>query len=195
MHRRELLRWLSATAALEALGSLAPADLLALGRDVHARAQGGPALRVLDALARRTVELAAERIIPATDTPGATDANVVAFVDRMLADWYAADERDRFMAGLRELDARARTQRGKAFAECGEADQVALLAALDDEVTAMRRARGGGAANAHWFAMLKWMTALGYCTSEVAMRRTFGAWPMPGRYEACAPVPLRRAEG
>jgi hypothetical protein len=45
----------------------------------------------------------------------------------MLADWYNADERDRFLAGLRELDARCRARHGKDFADCDERDQVAVL--------------------------------------------------------------------
>lgn len=192
MERREMVRWLVATAALECLDGLAPNDLLALGTRLH-QGTGAQGSRALDAHARRTVIAAAERIIPATDTPGATDAGVVGFVDRLLADWYTPEERDRVLGGLRDLDARCRSRRGRDFADCGEADQVAVLTALDDEVTTLRRGQGGGPANEHWFAMLKWMTAFGYCTSEVAMRQTFGAWPLPGRYDGCAPVTPRRA--
>jgi gluconate 2-dehydrogenase gamma chain len=87
MERRELLKWLVATTGLHALDALAPADLLALARGVHREAVGGSqALRVLSPAQERTVAAAAERIIPATDTPGATDANVSQFVDRMLAE-------------------------------------------------------------------------------------------------------------
>ena len=121
-----------------------------------------------------------------------TDADVVAFIDRMLADWYAAEERDRFLAGLAELDARCRARRGRDFADCDAADQRIVLSAFDDEVTALRRTRGSSP-NDHWFAMLKYLTAFGYCTSEVAMRRTLGDWPRPTRYDGCAPVPLTRS--
>ena len=33
----------------------------------------------------------------------------------------------------------------------------------------------------------------GWATSQVAMERALGAWPLPGRYDADAPVKLRRA--
>jgi len=177
MKRRELIQWLVATAGLPCLESLAPQDLLALGRDVHRR---GAPVRALDAHAFRTVTVAAERIIPATDTPGATDALVSAFIDKMLADWHTPTERDRFLAGLRELDARCRARDGKDFAECAEADQVAVLALLDDEA----RAAGSGE---HWFARLKYLTVYGYCTSEPGMR-ALGLFPLPWRYDGCAPV-------
>lgn len=195
MERRELVRWLMATAGLSCLQGLSPDEVLAFGKDVHRRSgQGAPKFRVLDTHAQRTVTIAAERIIPASDTPGATDADVVSFVDRMLADWYTPKDRDRFVAGLGELDARCRARRGRDFADCDVADQDAVLTAFDDEITALRRTRGA-APNDHWFAMLKYLTAFGYCTSEVAMRRTLGDWPRPTRYDGCAPVPLTRSQG
>jgi len=103
MERRELVRFLMATAGLKCLDGFMPDELLAFGANVHeSRATGAQGAGVLDAHARRTVVIAAERIIPASDTPGATDADVVSFIDRMLADWYNPDERNRFLAGLRE---------------------------------------------------------------------------------------------
>jgi len=188
MERRELLRWLTATAGLAALEGLAPEDLLALGRDVHVRAAsaGGS---VLGQTASRTVILAAERILPASDTPGATDAGVVGFIDRMLADWFDANEREGFLNGLPELDRRSRSRAGRDFADCSEADQVAVLTALDEELTALRRAGRGGEANRHWFGMLKYLTVYGYFTSEPAARNTLRTYPHPGRFDGCAPYP------
>lgn len=197
MERRELLRWLVATAGLSCLEGLAPDELVALGTDVHSGgALGAQPTRALDAHGRQTVIAAAERIIPKTETPGATDAGVVDFVDKMLADWYSPAERDRFSSGLRELDASARRRFGKDFVDCPQRAQVALLTASDDEVTALRRT-DAARANAHWFAMLKYTTVFGYCTSETAMRQTLGVWPKPTRYDGCAPVaaPASSREG
>ena len=177
MERRELIQWLVATAGLPWLESLAPHDLLALGRDVHRRGATG---RALGAHALQTVTLAAERIIPATDTPGATDAGVGAFIDKMLADWHTPAERDRFLAGLPELDARCRARAGKDFVDCAAADQVAVLTALDDEARS-------ATSREHWFARLKYLTVYGYCTSEPGMR-ALGLFPVPWRYDGCAPV-------
>jgi hypothetical protein len=191
MERRELIRFLMATAGLKCLDGFLPDELLAFGVHVHERpADGAQRSGVLDAHARRMVVIAAERIIPASDTPGATDADVVTFIDRMLTDWYNPDERDRFLSGIRELDARCRARHGKDFADCAERDQVAVLTAFDDDVAARRRV-GGVNANEHWFAMLKYTTVFGYCTSEVAMRRTLGSWPRPTRYDGCAPARVR----
>ena len=191
MERRELIRFLMATAGLKCLDGFMPDELVAFGARLHRSGfSGRESSGVLDEHARRTVIVAAERIIPASDTPGATDADVVTFIDRMLADWYNPDERDRFLAGLRELDARCRARHGKDFADCDAGDQVAVLTAFDGDVSARRRA-GGVNPNEHWFAMLKYTTVFGYCTSEIAMRRTLGAWPRPTRYDGCAPVGAR----
>lgn len=174
MERRELIQWLVASAGLRCLESLAPQELLALGREVHSRSA---AARALSAHALATVTAAAERIIPRTDTPGATDAGVAAFIDKMLADWHTPAEREQFLAGLPELDRRSRARAAKDFVDCGEADQVAVLTALDED------ARSGE----HWFARLKYLTAYGYCTSEPGMR-ALGLFPLPWRYDGCAPV-------
>jgi hypothetical protein len=185
MERRELIQWLVATATLKSLESLAPGDLLALGRDVHRRAAAATA-RALLPHAERTVALVAERIIPATDTPGATDAGVSAFIDKMLADWYTPDERERFLAGLAALDERCRGQQGQPFVDCDQAAQVAVLQALDNEVSALRLNRDP-AANEHWFAMLKYLTVYGYCTSGPGMR-ALRLYPLPVRYDGCATI-------
>ena len=187
MERRELIRFLMATAGLECLDGFMTGELLAFGVQVR---EAGQSIGVLDAHARRTVVAAAERIIPASDTPGATDAEVVTFIDRMLADWYNPDERDRFLAGLREIDAKCRARYGKDFADCDARDQVAVLTAFDADVSRRRRA-GEANANGHWFAMLKFTTVVGYCTSEVAMRRTLGTWPRATHYDGCAPLSAR----
>lgn len=179
MERRELIRWLVATAGLQCLESLGSSDLLALGREVHRRAAfQDPALRVLTPHAGRTVAVAADRILP--------DARVAPFIDKMLADWYTAVERERFLAGLPELDHRARARTRRDFVDCDGTDQVAVLTALDDEVIALR-ASDAGAANQHWFAMLKYLTVWGYCTSEAGMR-ALGLYPLPTWYDGCAPV-------
>ncbi len=174
MKRRELIHWLVATAGLHALDGLTAADLLALGRDVHRRATPHATRRTLTAHAQETVTLAAERILPATDTPGATNAGVSAFIEKMLTDWHTPAERERFLAGLRDLDARCRARASRDFVDCSEADQISVLTALDD-------------AREEWFGRLKYLTVYGYCTSDVG-QRALGLWPQPWRYDGCAPV-------
>lgn len=194
MHRRQLVRWLASTAGISMLDGVRPSEMLGLGRSVHAGADESlTSASLLTQAQRTTLEVAAERIIPADETPGATEAQVARFIERILADWFDAGERDRFLGGLAELDVRARALRARSFTDCDEADQVAILTRLDDEVTELRRT-GGGTANDHPFAMLKYMTVWGYCTSEVAMRAT-GDFPLPMRWDGCAVLPAGTSGG
>jgi Gluconate 2-dehydrogenase subunit 3 len=199
MERRELLMWMVATGGLAAFNRLSIDDLEALGEATHHSAQqrvqpprmrARVGLRALSAQAAATMTTAAERIIPASDTPGATHAGVTAFIDVMLVDWYTAADRTRFLAGIAELDARARQRTAPSFVAANEADQVAILVALDDEITALRRTNAT-AANDHWFGMLKYLTIWGYCTSEAGMRHTLKLYPPPMRYDGAAPVAPR----
>jgi hypothetical protein len=183
MERREALRWLAAGAGLGFLPGITPEEMLAFGHHVHTQAaqSSSAQLRALDAHANDTVTLMAERIIPATDTPGATDAKVNLFIDHMLAAWYAPADRDRVLQGLRDVDTRSRARRGQDFVNSTETDQLALLNVLDDEMSA----------EGHWFGLFKYLTVWGYCTSEVAMRETLREYPQPGRYDGCAPYQPR----
>jgi hypothetical protein len=195
-----VLRLLAAGAGVRCLDGLGAEQLIRLGEHLHElsrKRQGVSAPAALSIHQSATVTAAAEHIIPASDTPGATDAGVTAFIDRMLSDWYEPSERDRLLAGLATLDARSRALRDGDFIALSEADQVALLTAIDDEVTALRSAPAPAAANAndHWFSMLKFLTVWGYFTSEVAMRRTLAEYPLPGRYVSCAPYEPRARSG
>ena len=186
MERRELLRWMVATGGLAAFNRLSAQDLGELGVATH-RAAHRNATGTLSHADAATITAAAERIIPRTETPGATDAGVTAFIDTMLRDWYTPAERDTFLAGIALLDTRASAIGTRIFVACTPAEQDAILTAFDDEVTALRRTNAA-TANEHWFAMLKYLTVWGYCTSEPGMTQTLHTWPLPMRYDGNAPV-------
>ncbi len=192
---QELAQWVVAAGSATTLHPATARALTELGREVHdalhhARTTGtAPAqsrLAVLTAAQARTVTAAAERIIPRTDTPGATDANVTAFIDHMLAHWYSDAERNAFVTGLPELDARAQAAGGASFVALSRDRQTALLETLDAEVAQLRRTNAD-AANNHWFGMLKYLTVYGYCTSKVGQTQHLALWPLPGRYDGDAP--------
>ncbi len=195
MQRREAIRLLAGAAAVPALAGLAPARLLALAEHTHAAARAPGALRgdVLDDHQLRTVMLAAERIIPATDTPGAAAAGVELFIDRLLAEWYEAEDRDRFLAGLTGLDARARARHGRDFADLDEPAQTALLLELDDELAA--HAAAGRPRGEHFFGQLKWLVVFGYYTSEVGVTEELEYAVIPGMYDPCRELGPAKASG
>lgn len=87
--------------------------------------------RTLSPDQRGTVDAIADIIIPETDTPGARAAGVDQFVDAMLSDYYPAKERDRFLAGLARVDARAQRQHSAPFSRLSKEQQTAIVLDLD----------------------------------------------------------------
>lgn len=192
MHRRRALQVLGALAtfpALPGVQGLAASELVALGDRVHRSLEDdnlGNAPRALTPAQYRAVATAAEHILPRTKTPGATDARVADFIDVMLADWYPAQDRDRFIAGLAELDVRAKRAYGRAFVGARDDQRIAVLTILDGEVSGLGQT-DPRAAGEHWFAMLKYLTVWGYYTSRVGITQELKVQLMPGYYDGDAP--------
>ncbi len=190
--RRDAVRALGSLAALPLFGTLGVDEMLEVGQRAHSLAQrrkSGASYappRALTAAEYEMVTGAAERIIPRTTTPGATDARVADFIDVMLADWYHDTDRTRFKTGLGELDVAARNLTGRAFARATEPQQTQLLETVDRELDA-RRQSGVTDADEHWFAMLKHLTVWGYYTSRVGIEKELRVNLMPGRYDGNAP--------
>ena len=162
-------------------------------------------LRALTPAQEQLVAAVAEVILPATDTPGARDVGVSLFVDRMLADYYTADARAQFLAGLARLDAIALSQHGHPFVSCTAAQQFALIDALDAQLFDLRamdagapsRSTGAAPDSTHttrvedadpraFYGVLKELTLAGYYTSEAGATRELRVNPM-GRWRADVP--------
>jgi gluconate 2-dehydrogenase gamma chain len=143
-------------------------------------------------------------ILPTTTTPGAREAGVSRFIDRMLAEYYSERERTRVIGGLERLDARARAQHTQPFVSCTAAQQFALVDALDAlafdgparVVASPAMSSPDSAATApadpddigpqSFFRLLKELTLAGYYTSEIGATRELRVNPM-GRWRADVP--------
>ena len=178
MNRRDMLLLLAGTAAL-------PEQLLAMGRTVHKKIRAGT-LRALTPHQNETVATIAELIIPKTDTPGARDVGVPAFIDVMLADWADDDQRKTFTAGLANVDERSRAAFGKDFVGCTAQQQTEILEDLDYELAGLRDIKADTSKN--FFQGMKWLTLTGYYTSEVGATAEQHFRIVPGRYEPCYPL-------
>ena len=104
--------------------------------------------RALDEVQADLLGAVVDHIIPPTDTPGARDAGVPQFIDVMLAEYYTPSEREEFLAGLRDIDARARRRCGGAFLSCAQRDQRALLEQIDRETFASAAASASATVDA-----------------------------------------------
>ncbi len=107
----------------------------ALADAAHAAAQSPPApFTTLSAAEATALEAMAERILPATDTPGAKALGVIHFIDRALGG-FEAKALPMVRRGLADLGRRAvrRKGRGSAFAALAAEDQDAILTAIEQE--------------------------------------------------------------
>ncbi len=134
-----------------------------------------------------TVTAMADHIIPRTDTPGALDAGVPAFIDRMLAGYYQDKERDALRAGLKQADADAQALRSKAFAALSADEQVELMKRYDREQYDHTRANTTGAAP-HFFRLVKELTIIGFCSSEIGATKLMNYNQTPGPYRGDVPL-------
>ena len=87
--------------------------------------------QALNAEQDKIVTIIADMIIPVTDTPGAQAVQVNQFIDLMLSEWLKPEDRDRFMAGFAELEARCADQCGKHFLEASPEERIKLITKLD----------------------------------------------------------------
>jgi hypothetical protein len=124
-------------------------------------------------------------IIPATETPGASDVGVPAFIDKLLQDWVDPADRTRFLNGLEGLEEETRRAHGVAFRRATPEQQRNLLDRLDQEAV---RARQADADPLPFFANLKEWTLVGYYTSEVGATQELQWIAAPGRYDADLPL-------
>jgi hypothetical protein len=184
-----MIQALAAGLALPTIDALTPDTMWAAGRAVHdriRRARQDAALLILTEPQNAMVSALAEMIIPETDTPGASAAQVNRFVDVMLAEWFDEDERDAFLRGLVALDADSMTGFGAPFLELDEVQQTVLLRGMDAEVAALRQA--DLPTDGHFFQHMKWLTLYGYYTSEAGATQELQQVIAPGRYDPCGPV-------
>jgi gluconate 2-dehydrogenase gamma chain len=132
----------------------------------------------------------AEIIIPRTDTPGAKDLGVPAFIDTMLKAAYSETDQKRYVRGLEQFVQRAEELHGKAFIELNadqqtqlvrEVHDAAIQAGRDNELDDRRE-------NRPFILMTKELTMLGFFTSEVGATQVLQYTPVPGVYRGCMPL-------
>jgi hypothetical protein len=140
------------------------------------------------------VEAVADLILPRTDTPGAREVGVPAFIDVILRDAYPSEDQARFVSGLKDFDAEAQRAHGKPFIELPPTEQLSFLQRVHDAAAAAEK--GQDAANEvpvpqrkrPFVLMMKELTLLGFFTSQVGATRVLQYEAVPGRFQACVPV-------
>jgi len=180
MDRREALRVLGSVAALPFFNG--PADA-ALRAAAHAHDDLGETatFRTLNAAQQQLVIALAERIIPRTDTPGATDVHVAEFIDLILSEWASEEEQREFLGGLADIENLSNRAGGATFAASDDKTTLEVLRILDG-----MRNDTAGAGKA--FAQIKSLTVHGYFTSERVQREVLKTRMFFTHYDGNAPV-------
>ncbi len=180
--------------AVKSLGLLlgaavSPGVARAISAGYRAPAPGVP-YRVLTAEQGELLATLVEIIIPATDTPGARAARVDAYIDGLLADVFRADEREQFLAGLADVDVRARAQHGVIFVEATPEQRVTLMQAMAEEgknAPPRPRRRRARPEAGPFFPWLKELTVVGYYTSEIGATQELKYVHVAGKYDGDVP--------
>jgi gluconate 2-dehydrogenase gamma chain len=118
-------------------------DVLPAGADSRDKS-----FRALNSSEAEIVKAAAARILPTTDTPGATEAGAVFYIDRALAEAYPK-LRPAYRKGCAALDRQARRRFKRSFVALSAEEQDSLLADFEQgRVTSYPKA-------ADFFALLR----------------------------------------
>lgn len=181
MDRRQAVKTLG---AMMGASLLLPASVLARAEDIM---EGKiPKARFFNRSQKRLVAALAECVIPRTDTPGAKDAGVPAWIEVIVQDCLDAKEQAWVLEGLKEMDAAAFTKFGKPFAKTAYNDQIALLTEL--EKTAIRQMKDNRDAPPPFLLPFKDLVKFTYVNSERGATEAFEYMLVPGRWDGSAPV-------
>jgi gluconate 2-dehydrogenase gamma chain len=182
MQRRDLLRVVAGATALQFIPGRVE-GLATIGSQLHRSLDDASReARTLSASQLALVTLLCDRILPATDTPGALDVRVPEFIDLVLTEWANDSDRDAFLAGLTQIDERAQAAGGAIFVQLPEEAQLALMRTLDGD----RRAKEGAGMS---FGQVKDLTVFAYFTSERVTKEVLKTRMSFSTYNGAAEVP------
>jgi gluconate 2-dehydrogenase gamma chain len=128
----------------------------------------------------------AEIILPKTDTPGAKDAGVPNFIDKILNECYKKEDQEHFIAGLTAFDEGAKKTYGDSFIYCKPEDQVTFI--KKELEAAIQQKKEDPKAKPPFVLTAKELTMLGYFTSEIGATQVLQYEAVPGAYKGCIPL-------
>ncbi len=172
-------------------GLLSAPTLLAMQQQENLRLVPAKPIRFTENQLKVVAEVA-EMILPRTNTPGAKDAGVPAFIEMMLTDCYLQPEQTSFIAGVNEL-----LKTG--FLDQSDQQRTATLTRLEQDTKEMmktynvRQSKMGDNEDKllmdnqkqglPYWRLMKELTLLGYYTSEAGIKANYEYVPVPGKLE------------
>lgn len=135
----------------------------------------------IDGMQEKLLAELAETIIPTTSTPGAKDISAHLFVLKMLDDCYSKEDQQKFLKGLQQLDATAKTTTGQPFLKCTPVQREGLVSGIENKTTP-------GEELGFFYSVTKKQTILAYSSSQFFLTKIHVYELVPGRYHGCVPV-------
>jgi hypothetical protein len=133
-----------------------------------------------------------ETIIPRTDTPGAKDAKVDEYIIYAVKNNLSDIERNVFIDGLSSIQSFCKNKFGKTYDKCSEPEKIAALKSTGDNfifrnfsITKKIRTKF---ISRGFLDILKDLTVVGYCTSEIGATKGLVYDDIPVHYLPCVPL-------
>jgi hypothetical protein len=136
--------------------------------------------RILSDADRLLLNEVGETILPATPgSGGARAANVAAFMEDMVGNFYDERERAAFTAGLVQIEAASRGMfSGRGFLELTATERHGLVMGFEETKP-----------QPEFYRMIKQLSIWGYFTSEVGATQAMAHVAVPGRFDGIVTVP------
>jgi len=161
--------------------SLLPGGAEAAWSAVAAQVQAPP--QVFGTAEISMIAIIADAILPRSDTPGAADVGVPAWIDAVFAGYFSDTQRAKFLADLTAIDDFALSTSGAPLAALKGGPLFAVIADLDaacgakDPTPAQRG-----------YAQLKELVIVGYFTSKPVQMDILKVVVVPGRFDPNVPI-------
>lgn len=131
-------------------------------------------------------------IIPQTDTPGASQVGVPAFIEQVVMDCYSEESKERFISGLSAFIEGTAPAFGKPFTRLSADQQTEYTTAVHSQAISIEKSKPEDYKRP-FILLCKELTLSGFLTSQVGAEQVLQYQAVPGSYEGC--ITLEEAGG
>lgn len=150
----------------------------------------------------KAIEEILEVMLPATDTPGAKDLNLAAFVDLIVNDCYEAEDKEIFRTGMNAFLAKIGDENALKNTSAEQATKVLedhltkaapeerekAMTLIEEELPPAAEADKDLYYRYSFLNNLRSLAIAGYFSSEEIATKHLNYLPVPGPYQGCIPV-------
>jgi hypothetical protein len=135
----------------------------------------------------------AEIILPRTDSPGAKDVGVPAFIENFVKEVYSKEEQEKFIKEIDEYNKSTVGRYFRTFIDCTPDLQTLIVGQDHKDAIRQTSAVSEGWWNSSkverpFLMKVKELTILGYFTSKEGATEVLQYNPAPGPYQGCVPL-------